>query len=102
MATKERYGVRADTIPRLTKAGEVAMAATFAVVFGTGVALLAGVVYFSPTYSNKLLMLGLPWGITAPVFMLLTALALRTHDVAGGSAAGPASERPILGGEHGT
>ena len=39
--------------------------------------VLAGIVYFYPAYSYKLLMLGLPWGITAPAFMLLAALALR-------------------------
>ena len=39
--------------------------------------VLAAIVYFYPTYSNRLLMLGLPWGITAPVFMLLIAFALR-------------------------
>jgi len=39
--------------------------------------VLAGIVYFYPTYSNKLLLLGFPWGITAPVFMLLLAFALR-------------------------
>ena len=38
---------------------------------------LSAIVYFYPTYSYKLLMLGLPWGITAPTFMLLAALALR-------------------------
>jgi hypothetical protein len=39
--------------------------------------VLAGVVYFSPTYSYRLLLLGFPWGITAPLFMLLLAIALR-------------------------
>jgi uncharacterized membrane protein len=40
--------------------------------------VLAGIVYFYPTYSYKLLLLGLPWALTAPLFMLLLALALRT------------------------
>ena len=44
--------------------------------------VLAGIVYFYPTYSYKLLLLGFPWGITAPLFMLLLALALRTGDTA--------------------
>jgi len=44
-----------------------------------GATLLAGVVYFYPTYSYKLLLLGFPWGITAPLFMLLLAVALRTR-----------------------
>jgi hypothetical protein len=41
--------------------------------------VLAGVVYFSPTYSNKLLLLGFPWGITAPLAMLLLATVLRAR-----------------------
>lgn len=40
--------------------------------------VLSGVVYFHSTYSNKLLMLGLPWAITAPAFMFLLAIALRS------------------------
>jgi hypothetical protein len=31
-------------------------------------------VYFYPNFSNKLLMIGFPWAITAPLFMLLLAL----------------------------
>ena len=45
--------------------------------------VLAGVVYFHSTYSYKLLLLGFPWGITAPLFMLLLALALRSRHTAG-------------------
>jgi hypothetical protein len=52
-----------------------------------GATVLAGVVYFYPTYSNKLLLLGFPWGITAPLFMLLLGIALRTRDGAGGGLA---------------
>jgi hypothetical protein len=44
--------------------------------------VLAGIVYFSPTYSNKLLMLGFPWGITAPCFMLLVGIRLRAERAA--------------------
>jgi hypothetical protein len=36
-----------------------------------------GVVYFSPTFSTKLLFLGFPWAITAPLFMLMLAIMLR-------------------------
>lgn len=39
--------------------------------------VLAGVVYFYGTYSNRLLLLGFPWGFTAPAFMVLLAVALR-------------------------
>jgi hypothetical protein len=35
---------------------------------------LIAIVYFYPTYSNKLLILGFPWGVTAPMFMLLLAI----------------------------
>jgi hypothetical protein len=31
-------------------------------------------VYFYPDFSNKLLMIGFPWGITAPLFMLMLAI----------------------------
>ena len=37
----------------------------------------AGVVYFSPVFSTKLLLVGLPWGVTAPLSMLVLALVLR-------------------------
>jgi hypothetical protein len=38
---------------------------------------LIGIVYFYPTYSTKLLFLGFPWAITAPLSMLMLALMLR-------------------------
>lgn len=38
---------------------------------------LISVVYFYPTYSEALLMLGFPWGITAPLFMVMLAILLR-------------------------
>jgi hypothetical protein len=44
--------------------------------------VLAGIVYFYPTYSNRLLMLGFPWGITAPCFMLLVGIRLRAERTA--------------------
>jgi hypothetical protein len=44
------------------------------------------IVYFSPVYSNRLLFLGFPWAITAPLFMLMLAIMLKrrqeTADVA--------------------
>jgi len=40
---------------------------------------LSGVVYFYPNFSNRLLLIGFPWGITAPTTMLLLALVLRTR-----------------------
>lgn len=38
---------------------------------------LISIVYFYPTYSTKLLGLGVLWGVTAPFFMLMVALVLR-------------------------
>lgn len=38
---------------------------------------LISIVYFSPTYSTRLLYLGFPWAITAPLFMLMVATMLR-------------------------
>jgi hypothetical protein len=35
------------------------------------------IVYFSPAFSTRLLLLGLPWAITAPLFMLMLAILLR-------------------------
>lgn len=40
---------------------------------------LITVVYFYPTFSQNLLLLGLPWAITAPLFMLLLAIMLRNR-----------------------
>ncbi|MGZ3468310.1 MAG: hypothetical protein ACXU91_16355, partial [Gemmatimonadaceae bacterium] len=52
-------------------------------IANVGATLLAGVVYFYPTYSYKLLLLGFPWGITAPLFMLLLGVALRPRSTEG-------------------
>ena len=40
---------------------------------------LIAFVYFYPVYSNKLLFLGFPWGITAPLAMLMLALFFRNN-----------------------
>jgi hypothetical protein len=44
---------------------------------------LISIVYFYPTYSTKLLLLGFPWAITAPLFMLMVALMLRRRQASG-------------------
>lgn len=46
-------------------------------VFHALVTPLISIVYFAPNYSYRLLLLGLPWGITAPLFMLLLAIHFR-------------------------
>ena len=38
---------------------------------------LIGIVYFYPTFSTGLLIIGFPWVITAPLFMLMLAIMLR-------------------------
>ncbi len=38
---------------------------------------LISVVYFYPTFSSRLLFLGFPWALTAPLFMLMLAIMLR-------------------------
>lgn len=38
---------------------------------------LIGFVYFYPDFSEKILLLGLPWGITAPVAMLMLAVLFK-------------------------
>jgi len=74
-------------IPALGRSG-LERKARLACMAHVAATVLAGIVYFYPTYSNRLLMVGLPWGITAPVFMLLVAFVLRedhtplrSHDV---------------------
>jgi hypothetical protein len=42
------------------------------------------VVYFYPTYSEGLLMLGLPWAFTAPLFMAMLAVMLRRRGTSAG------------------
>jgi len=39
---------------------------------------LIAFVYFYPDFSNELLLIGIPWGITAPLAMLMLALYFRT------------------------
>jgi hypothetical protein len=47
---------------------------------------LIAFVYFYPAFSESLLLLGLPWAITAPLFMALVAIMLRKRAVTGGDA----------------
>ncbi len=47
---------------------------------------LITIVYFYPTYSYKLLLLGFPWAITAPLFMLMFAIFFRKVNKQGGIA----------------
>jgi hypothetical protein len=38
---------------------------------------LIAIVYFFPSYSERLLLLGFPWAVTAPLFMILLAVKLQ-------------------------
>ena len=49
----------------------------FSLIANALVTPLISIVYFYPTYSTKLLVLGFPWAITAPAFMLMLAIMLR-------------------------
>lgn len=51
----------------------------WSLIANAAVTPLIGVVYFYPQFSTKLLLLGFPWAITAPLFMLMMALALRNR-----------------------
>jgi len=42
---------------------------------------LISIVYFYPTFSTKLLFLGFPWAVTAPLFMLMLAIMLRRRRI---------------------
>jgi len=42
---------------------------------------LISIVYFYPKFSTKLLFLGFPWAITAPLFMLMLAIMLRRRQI---------------------
>jgi hypothetical protein len=52
----------------------------YAFIAHTLVTPLIVFVYFYPTFSEKLLLLGAIWGITAPVFMLLLALMFKNTE----------------------
>ena len=56
-------------------------------IANTLVTPLIGIVYFSPGFSTRLLFLGAPWAITAPLLMLMLAIMLRRRRSAGAMAA---------------
>jgi hypothetical protein len=43
---------------------------------------LISIVYFAPGFSQTLLLLGLPWAVTAPLFMATLAIMLRSRQLA--------------------
>ena len=63
-------------IPVLGRTG-IERGARWACIANLIATALAGVVYFYPAFSSNVLLLGLPWAVTAPASMLLLALTLR-------------------------
>jgi hypothetical protein len=49
----------------------------YALIAHTLVTPLIVFVYFYPTFSERLLLIGVPWGFTAPIFMLMLALMFK-------------------------
>jgi hypothetical protein len=49
----------------------------YALIAHTLITPLIVFVYFYPTFSERLLLIGVPWGITAPIFMLMLALMFK-------------------------
>ena len=45
------------------------------------VTILISIVYFYPTFSMRLLLLGFPWAITAPLFFLMLAVMLKRRAI---------------------
>ncbi|MFC6671130.1 hypothetical protein [Marinobacterium aestuariivivens] len=67
-------------LPALGKAGFERWV-RFAFLANALVTPMIATVYFYPNYSHKLLFLGFPWAITAPLSMLLLAILLRKKQV---------------------
>ena len=66
-------------VPVFEKFGLQKWVRFFFLIHGVVITPLIGFVYFYPNFSNNLLLIGLPWGITAPVLMLLLAIMFRKH-----------------------
>ena len=66
-------------IPALEKTGAERWA-RWALLANALMTPLISIVYFYPKFSTRLLFLGFPWAITAPLFMLMLALAIRNKE----------------------
>jgi hypothetical protein len=67
-------------LPALRKAG-IEKWARWALLANVCVTPMISVVYFYPTYSTRLLFLGFPWAVTAPLAMLMLAKTIRSRTV---------------------
>ena len=66
-------------VPVFEKQGFQKWVRFFFLIHGVIITPLIGFVYFYPNFSNNLLLIGIPWGITAPVLMLLLAIMFRSN-----------------------
>jgi len=57
----------------------------WALIANTLVTPLIATVYFYPVFSARLLFLGFPWAVTAPLFMVMVAIALRRRGTSPGT-----------------
>ncbi len=64
------------SVPALEREGFEARA-RWACLAHAVVTIPISVVYFYPTFSERLLLLGFPWALTAPLFMFMIAVLLR-------------------------
>ena len=64
-------------VPVFKKQGLQRWGRYFFLIHGLVTTPLISFVYFYPNFSDKLLLIGIPWGVTAPMSMLLLALIFR-------------------------
>lgn len=69
----------AAAIPAFEKKG-IQKWVRIAFIAHAAVTPLITIVYFYPVFSYKLLLLGFPWAVTAPLFMLMLALLFRKNN----------------------
>lgn len=67
-------------VPALDRVG-IEKWARVALIANACVTPLISIVYFYPTYSSRLLFLGLPWAVTAPLAMLTLAKVIRKRGI---------------------
>jgi hypothetical protein len=68
-------------VPVFKKQGLQRWVRNFFLIHGLVTTPLISFVYFYPNFSDKLLFIGIPWGITAPMSMLLLAILFRKRSL---------------------
>jgi len=68
-------------VPVFKKQGLQRWARYFFLIHGLVTTPLISFVYFYPNFSDQLLLIGIPWGVTAPVSMLLLAILFRKRSL---------------------